>query len=87
VELRGAGVTTQRELVSQMERQTGKKLKLRIAGKTMLRLIGPIRKTPYTEGIRQTLAAMADSRGLAARTAWKTELASEWRSVRYGSWS
>jgi hypothetical protein len=69
VELRGAGVTTQRELVSQMERQTGKKLKLRIAGKTMLRLIGPIRKTPYMEGIRQTLAAMADSRGLAARTA------------------
>ena len=71
-----------------MERQTGHKLQLRVAGKTMLRLIGlfnpfmremvemnylmteplimddsalqaligPIRKTPYAEGIRQTLA-------------------------------
>ena len=29
----GAGVTTQRELVSEMERQTGAKLKLRVAGK------------------------------------------------------
>jgi nucleoside-diphosphate-sugar epimerase len=87
--LAGAGVTTQRELVSEMERQTGTPLKLRVAGKTMLRvlglvnplmrefvemhylltdpllmddsalqrLIGPIRKTPYREGIRQTLAA------------------------------
>ena len=36
----GAGVTTQREMVSEMERQTGTKLKLRVAGKTMLRLIG-----------------------------------------------
>ena len=36
----GAGVTSQREMVSEMERQTGKPLKLRIAGKTMLRLIG-----------------------------------------------
>jgi nucleoside-diphosphate-sugar epimerase len=87
----GAGVTTQRELVSEMEHQTGAKLKLRVAGKTMLRLIGlfnpfmremvemnylmtdplimddsalqqligPIRKTPYAEGIRQTLAVIA----------------------------
>ncbi len=85
--LAGAGVTTQREMVSEMERQTGRKLKLRVAGKTMLRLIGlfnpfmremvemhyllteplimddsalghligPIRKTPYAEGLRQTL--------------------------------
>lgn len=94
----GAGVTTQRELVSEMERQTGTKLKLRVVGKTMLRLIGlfnrfmremvemnylmtdplimddaalqqligPIRKTPYAEGIRQTLAAVASKRNFAA---------------------
>lgn len=89
--LAGAGVTTQREMVSEMERQTGRKLKLRVAGKTMLRLIGlfnpfmremvemhyllteplimddsalahligPIRKTPYAEGIRQTLRRLS----------------------------
>lgn len=94
----GAGVTTQRELVSEMERQTGTKLKLRVVGKTMLRLIGlfnkfmremvemnylltdplimddtalqqligPIHKTPYAEGIRQTLAAVASKRNSAA---------------------
>jgi nucleoside-diphosphate-sugar epimerase len=87
--LAGAGVTSQRALVQEMERQTGRPLKLRIAGKTLLRviglfkpfmrelvemhylqtdpvimddsalqqLIGPIRKTPYQEGVRQTLAA------------------------------
>ena len=38
--LAGAGITSQRLLVQEMERQTGRKLKLRIAGKTMLRLIG-----------------------------------------------
>jgi len=91
--LAGAGVTTQRDLVSEMERQTGRQLKLRVAGKTMLRLIGlfkplmremvemhylltdplimddsalqrligPIRKTSYVEGMRQTLAAVVDS--------------------------
>ena len=90
----GAGVTSQREMVSEMERQTRRPLKLRIAGKTMLRLIGlfkpvvremvemnylltdpvlmddsalqrltgPIRKTTYAEGIRQTLAAVANRR-------------------------
>lgn len=95
--LAGAGVTTQRELVSEMERLTGRKLKLRVAGKTMLRLIGlfnpfmremvemnylmteplimddsalrqligPIRKTSYQEGIRQTLAAVARTGALA----------------------
>jgi len=87
--LAGAGVTTQRELVQEMERQTGRPLKRRVAGKMALRLlglfnplmremvemnylmtdpvilddaalqalIGPVRKTPYREGIRQTLAA------------------------------
>jgi nucleoside-diphosphate-sugar epimerase len=89
--LAGAGVTTQRTLVSDIERQTGRKLKLRVVGKTVLRvlglfnrmmremvemnyllteplimddsalqrLIGPVRKTSYAEGIRQTLAAVA----------------------------
>lgn len=93
----GSGAITQRDLVSEMERQTGAKLKLRVAGKTMLRLIGlfnpfmremvemnylmtdpvimddsalqkligPIRKTPYAEGIRQTLAALAKTRNMA----------------------
>ena len=88
--LAGAGVTTQRDLVDEMQRQTGRRISLRVAGKTMLRvlglfnrlmrelvemnylmtdplvmddsalqrLIGPIRKTPYAEGIRQTLAAV-----------------------------
>lgn len=88
--LAGAGVATQRELVAHMERQTGNKLKVRVAGKTLLRLmglfnpfmremvemnylmteplimddsalehlIGPIHKTPYAQGIRQTLAAV-----------------------------
>jgi nucleoside-diphosphate-sugar epimerase len=85
-----AGIVTQREMVAEMERQAGSKLKLRVAGKTMLRilglfnpfmremvemnylltepvlmddsalqqLIGPIHKTSYVEGIRQTLAAI-----------------------------
>ncbi|KAF1042165.1 MAG: hypothetical protein GAK35_02865 [Herbaspirillum frisingense] len=38
--LAGAGVTTQQALVAEMERQTGRKLKTRVAGKTMLRLTG-----------------------------------------------
>ncbi|HEY2024459.1 NAD-dependent epimerase/dehydratase family protein [Paraburkholderia sp.] len=98
--LAGAGITTQRELVSEMERQTGNKLKLRVAHKTMLRLmgmfnplmremvemnylmtdplimddsalqqlIGPIQKTSYVEGIRQTLFAAAKPRALTAAT-------------------
>ncbi|GKS73433.1 NAD-dependent epimerase/dehydratase family protein [Acidovorax sp. SUPP950] len=93
--LGGAGVTTQREMVSEMERQTGRVLKRRVVGKTMLRLIGlfnpfmremvemhylltdpvlmddsalqqllgPIHKTPYAQGIRQTLAAAAGRGG------------------------
>ncbi|MCO4863123.1 NAD-dependent epimerase/dehydratase family protein [Cupriavidus sp. WGlv3] len=92
--LAGAGVTTQHDLVLEMERQTGRPLKLRVAGKAMLRLLGlfnpfmrelvemhylmtdplilddsalqrllgPIRKTPYAEGIRQTLAAVRNPR-------------------------
>lgn len=94
----GAGVTTQRAPVAEMERQTGAQIRLRVAGKTMLRLVGlfnpfmrelvemnylmtdplimddsallqllgPIRKTPYPEGIRQTLAALTETGGLAA---------------------
>ncbi len=38
--LAGAGVTSQQALVEEMERQTGRKLKKRVAGKTMLRIIG-----------------------------------------------
>ncbi|MEP6502047.1 MAG: NAD-dependent epimerase/dehydratase family protein [Betaproteobacteria bacterium] len=88
--LAGAGVTSQRDLLAEMERQSGTTIKRRIAGKTTLRvlglfnrfmrelvemnylmteplimddsalqrLIGPIRKTSYAEGIRQTLAAI-----------------------------
>lgn len=88
--LAGAGVTTQRALVAEMERQSATTLRLRVAGKPMLRmlglfkpfmrelvemhylltdplimddaalqrLIGPIRKTSYADGIRQTLAAV-----------------------------
>jgi nucleoside-diphosphate-sugar epimerase len=88
--LAGVGVTTQRALVDEMERQVGHKVALRVAGKTMLRvlglfnrmiremvemhylltdplimddaalqhLLGPIPKTPYAEGIRQTLASI-----------------------------
>ncbi|MFJ3313768.1 NAD-dependent epimerase/dehydratase family protein [Herbaspirillum huttiense] len=40
--LAGAGVTSQQALVEEMERQTGRKLKKRVAGKTMLRIIGLI---------------------------------------------
>ena len=92
--LAGAGVTTQRDMVDQMGRQVGHKVKHRVAGKTMLRvlglfnklirempemnylltdpvilddsalqrLIGPVRKTPYAEGIRRTLAAVAPAK-------------------------
>ncbi len=88
--LAGAGVTTQRAIVAEMERQTGAALKLRVAGKTMLRvlglfnkmmremvemnylltepvimddgalqgLIGPVKKTPYGDGVRQMLEAV-----------------------------
>jgi nucleoside-diphosphate-sugar epimerase len=89
----GAGVTSQRAMVDEIARQTGRPLKVRAAGKWLLRvlglfnpllremvemhyllteplimddsalqkLIGPIAKTPYPEGIRQTLAAMRRS--------------------------
>lgn len=90
--LAGAGVTTQRAMVDEIERQSGRTLKLRVAGKTLLRilglfkpmmrelvemnyliteplimddsalqrLIGPIRKTSYADGIRQSLAAVRE---------------------------
>ena len=92
--LAGAGVTTQRDLVDEMGRVVGHKVKYRVAGKTMLRvlglfnklirelpemnylltdplilddaalqrLIGAVRKTPYAEGIRRTLAAVAPAK-------------------------
>jgi nucleoside-diphosphate-sugar epimerase len=97
----GAGTTSQCELVAEMERQVGHPIKRRVAGKTMLRLIGlfkplmremvemhylqtdpvimddtalqqligPIRKTPYAEGVRQTLAALEFKRARAAGAA------------------
>lgn len=87
--LGGAGATTQQALVDEIGRQTGRPLKVRVAGKTMLRviglfspmmremvemhylltepvimddsrlqrLIGPLAKTSYEEGLRRTLAA------------------------------
>ena len=92
--LGGAGVTTQRDMVDEMGRQAGHKVRHRVVGKTMLRvlglfnkllrempemnylltdplimddsalqrLIGPVRKTPYAEGIRRTLAAVAPAK-------------------------
>ena len=94
----GAGTTSQSELVAEMERQVGHTIKRRVAGKTMLRLvglfkpfmremvemhylltdpiimddtalqqlIGPIHKTSYAEGVRQTLAALELKRARAA---------------------
>jgi nucleoside-diphosphate-sugar epimerase len=38
--LAGAGVTTQQAIVEEIERQTGHRLRVRVAGKTMLRLLG-----------------------------------------------
>ena len=96
--LAGAGVTTQQALIDEISRQAGRPLKVRIAGKWMLRmiglfnplmremvemhyllteplimddaalqgLIGPIAKTSYAEGIRQTLAAARPTSGAAA---------------------
>ena len=42
--LAGAGVTTQQALVDEMQRQTGRKLSLRVVGKTMLRVLGLFNK-------------------------------------------
>jgi nucleoside-diphosphate-sugar epimerase len=88
--LAGAGVTTQADMVAEMERQAGRPVRRRVVGKTMLRvlglfmpmmremvemhylqtapvimddtalqeLIGAVHKTPYAEGVRQTLAAV-----------------------------
>ena len=38
--LAGAGVTTQRTIIEEIERQIGHRLRVRVAGKTMLRLVG-----------------------------------------------
>jgi nucleoside-diphosphate-sugar epimerase len=88
--LAGAGVTSQQAMVDEIARQAGRPVKVRAAGKWLLRvlgmfnplmremvemhylltepvimddsalqeLIGPVAKTPYSEGIRQTLAAL-----------------------------
>jgi nucleoside-diphosphate-sugar epimerase len=93
--LAGAGVTTQRAIVEEIERQIGHRLRVRVAGKTMLRLLGlfnplmremvemhylltdpvlmddsalhgllgSIRKTPYSDGVRECLAAVRPSAG------------------------
>jgi nucleoside-diphosphate-sugar epimerase len=87
--LAGVGTITQREFVTRIFREAGRKLKFFVAGKTLLRLmglfnpimrelvemhylqttpvilddtalrglLGPVHKTTYEEGIRQTLAA------------------------------
>ena len=87
--LAGAGVTSQQAMVDEISRQAGRPLRVRAAGKWMLRvlglfnpllremvemhylltepvimddsalqqLLGPVAKTPYPEGVRQTLAA------------------------------
>jgi nucleoside-diphosphate-sugar epimerase len=94
--LAGAGVTTQQAIVEEIERQTGHRLRVRVAGKTMLRLLGlfnpfmremvemhylltdpvlmddtalqdllgPIHKTPYSDGVRECLAAVRVGAGL-----------------------
>jgi nucleoside-diphosphate-sugar epimerase len=88
--LAGAGVTTQRTIIEEIERQIGHRLRVRVAGKTMLRLLGVlnplmremvemhylmtdpvlmddsalhellglIHKTPYSDGVRECLAAV-----------------------------
>src|SRR4029453_11859583 len=89
--LAGAGSMTQRDIVDKVFEMAGRKPKLRIAGKGMLRLLGlfnpfmreltemhylwttpvimddsalvrllgSVRKTPYTEGFTMTLAALS----------------------------
>ncbi|WKB52224.1 NAD-dependent epimerase/dehydratase family protein [Eleftheria terrae] len=88
--LAGAGATSQLALLQEIERQQGRPLKRKVAGKTLLRLaglfnpflremvemhylvtdpvilddralqalLGPLPKTPYAEGVRQTLASV-----------------------------
>ena len=90
--LGGAGATTQHALVDEIGRQIGRPLKVRVAGKTALRLIGlfspmmremvemhylmtepvimddsrlrrligPVAKTSYEEGLRRTLQAQKE---------------------------
>jgi nucleoside-diphosphate-sugar epimerase len=88
--LAGAGTTTQQAMLDDIAEQGGRGVRTRVAGKTMLRLlglfkpmlreiaemhylltepvimddsalqrlIGPVAKTPYAEGVRRTLAAL-----------------------------
>lgn len=102
--LAGAGVTTQCALLQEMERQVGRPIRHRVAGKTMLRviglfkpflrelvemhylqtepvlmddralqaLIGPVRKTPYSDGVRATLAAQVPAGATSAKTSPQT---------------
>jgi nucleoside-diphosphate-sugar epimerase len=95
----GSGVMSQADIVGEIERQTGRPLKLRVAGKAMLwllgrfkpmlrelvemyylvsepvimddsaleRLLGPIPRTSYREGVRQTLAASRARAGSAQK--------------------
>jgi nucleoside-diphosphate-sugar epimerase len=97
--LAGAGVTTQRAIIEEIERQIGHRLRVRVAGKAMLRmlglfnplmremvemhylfthpvlmddsalqrLLGPIHKTPYSDGIRECLAGVRASRNQSPR--------------------
>ena len=90
--LAGAGVTSQQAMVDEIARQAGRRVKVRAAGKTFLRvlglrnpllremvemhyllteplvlddsalqrLIGPIAKTSYEEGLRRTLRAQKE---------------------------
>ena len=83
-------MTTQRAIIDEIERQIGHRLRVRVAGKMMLRLLGlfnplmremvemhylltnpvlmddgalqellgPIHKTPYSDGVRECLAAV-----------------------------
>ena len=92
--LAGAGATTQRAMIEEIERQIGHPLRTRVAGKTTLRamgifnrfmrelvemhylmtdpvlmddsalarLIGPLPKTSYADGVRECLAAMRAQR-------------------------
>lgn len=65
--LAGAGVTSQQALVEEMERQTGRKLKKRVAGKTMLRIIGlfnPMMRELVEMHYLQTQPAIMDDSAL-----------------------
>lgn len=67
--LAGAGVVTQREMVAEMERQTGTRLKLRVANKFMLRLLGlfnPMMREMVEMHYLQTTPVIMDDSALQA---------------------